>query len=117
MINANRWKKTEDPSAKLISALVTQVKSLEEQVANGAKPQANATDQSSNTKGPEKLLIPVWRTKNVGPSCERDGATWWWCPHHKKPGLFDGLYMTHKPEDHDAWRKKKYPNKQSRAED
>ena len=34
---------------------------------------------------------------------ERDGKTWHWCPHHYKEGLFDGLYMPHKPCDHDAW--------------
>ena len=38
---------------------------------------------------------------------DRDGKTWWWCPHHKTEGLFDGLYVTHKPEDHDEWKKDK----------
>ena len=91
MNSTNCWKKTEDPSTKMISALVTQVKSLEDKLANGAQPQANATEQSSGTKGKEKLLIPKWRTQNEGPKCDRDGTTWYWCPHHKKKGLFDGL--------------------------
>ena len=38
---------------------------------------------------------------------DKDGKTWWWCPHHKKEGLFDGLYMPHKPSEHDEWKKKK----------
>ena len=38
---------------------------------------------------------------------DKDGKTWWWCPHHKAEGLFDGLYVTHKPEDHDEWKKDK----------
>ena len=42
MSNANRWKKTEDPSAKLISALVTQVKTLEDKLENGTPLKANA---------------------------------------------------------------------------
>ena len=116
MSNANRWKKTEDPSAKLISALVTQVKSLEDKLEKGTPLKANATNHSSGTNGKEKLLIPEWRTKNEGPKCDCDGMTWYWCPHHFKKGLFDGLYMTHKPEDHDAWKLKKYPNKRPRPE-
>ena len=38
---------------------------------------------------------------------EKDGKTWYLCPHHVKEGLFDGLYMSHKPEDHDEWARKK----------
>ena len=32
---------------------------------------------------------------------EKDGKTWYWCPRHVVPGKYDGLYVTHKPEDHD----------------
>ena len=42
-----------------------------------------------------------------GASMEKDGKTWYWCPLHVKEGLFDGLYMPHKPEDHDEWARKK----------
>ena len=36
---------------------------------------------------------------------ERDGVKWHWCPHHKHPkGLFDGLYCTHTPDNHTAWK-------------
>ena len=33
-----------------------------------------------------------------------NGVTFWWCPHHKNEGQFDGLYVTHKPSEHDAWK-------------
>ena len=90
MSNAHRWKKTEDPSAKLILALVTQVKSLEDKIEHGTPLKANATNQYTDANSKEKLLIPEWRVKNEGPKCDRDGTTWYWCPHHYKKGLFDG---------------------------
>ena len=50
--------------------------------------------------------VKKWRTvKNKGETCEFEGTTFWWCPKHKHPhGYFDGLYCTHKPEDHDKWK-------------
>ena len=35
---------------------------------------------------------------------ERDGKTWHWCPKHVVPGTYNGLYVTHKLEDHDEWK-------------
>ena len=97
MFKAQTWKKTEDPSAKVISALTTKLNYLEEKL-NSSAPSALAT----SAEKPE-LKIPVWRTEKKEASVQRDGKTWWWCPHHKKEGLFDGLYMTHKPSEHDEW--------------
>ena len=37
----------------------------------------------------------------------RDGKTWFWSPHHKMKGKYDGLYVTHKPEEHEEWVRKK----------
>jgi len=51
---------------------------------------------------------------------DRDGKTWYWCPHHKVEGSYDGLYVTHKPEEHEEWknnrsqfRKKKFESKKN----
>ena len=33
-----------------------------------------------------------------------NGVDYWWCPHHKWEGKFDGLYMTHKSADFDQWK-------------
>ena len=64
MNQAKRWKRMEDPSVKVISALVTQVNSLEVKLSQGGgKFQANATSDSKNSKvGKPKLFIPEWRT-------------------------------------------------------
>ena len=45
-----------------------------------------------------------WRTLNKGSTIQHEGNTVLWLPSHKhKEGLFDGLYVWHKPEDHYAW--------------
>ena len=37
-----------------------------------------------------------------------DGRTYYWCPHHvAKDGSYNGLYDTHKPEDHDEVMKRR----------
>ena len=114
---ASRWKKSEDPSAKVISALVTQVNNLEQKLARTNNNQANVTNNSNSpSKEIPKLMIDEWRIKHEGPSCVCNGKTWYWRPHHKKAGLFNGLYMIHKPEDHEKWCAKKYPNKKPRNE-
>ena len=102
MSKANQWKKTEDPSSKVISALVTKVQSLEDKLGAATNKSAHATSTAS---APATLKIPVWRTIKEGDSVFRDGKTWYWCSKHKKEGLFDGLYMPHKECDHDEWAK------------
>ena len=105
---AKRWKKTKDQDSKIISALVTEVNGLKSLLTNKNKHQANATEnnpQPSNKK--DKLFVPEWHIENKGKSCTCDGTTWYQCPHHKRPGLYDGMYMPHKPCDHDEWKRKK----------
>ena len=118
------WKKSEDPHSKVISALATQVQTLQSQLKGNKKSlQANATASSSNGKVTNKtekeLGFPEWRTKKGKAEVTRDGKTYWWCPHHKREGYFDGLYMPHKPEDHDAWKenKKKWQAKRKSKND
>ena len=42
--------------------------------------------------------------KKDGDSKKVDGVQYWWCPKHVLKGVFDGLYMPHKPgKEHDEW--------------
>ena len=42
-----------------------------------------------------------------------DGVQYWWCPHHKREGFFDGLYMPHDPNNgHAEWQRRKDERKQ-----
>ena len=106
MKQAKRWKRSEDPSSKVISALVTEVNNLKAMLTSGARRHAHMHTHEPKGKKP-KLFVPDWRIENKGETCTVDGTTWHWCPHHKREGLFDGMYMPHKECDHDAWAKKK----------
>ena len=44
--------------------------------------------------------------KTFGEKFERDGRTYYWCPHHKYPPHYDGLYVNHPPEKHAEWKDK-----------
>ena len=44
-----------------------------------------------------------------------DGKTYWWCPKYvdkSGKGCWNGMYVTHKPEDHDAIIAKRYRNRE-----
>ena len=104
---AKRWKKTEEKESKMISALVTEVNDLKALLMSN-KPQANATENKpQQSKKKDKLFVDEWRIINKGKSCTRDSATWHWFPHHKREGLYDGMYMPHKACDHYEWKRKK----------
>ena len=53
--------------------------------------------------GYSNLLL--WQTVHKGDTIENDGVTFTWCPHHKKEGLYDGLYYSsHTPATHSEWK-------------
>ena len=63
--------------------------------ANGG---GGTSNQRPGTK--EKWTPDEWQITNKGESIEHEGKTWWWCPRHREG---KGMYVTHKPEDHDTW--------------
>ena len=51
----------------------------------------------------EGTQIERWRIVKQGASITVDGKIYWWCEHHIDPaGRWSGMYVAHKPEDHDA---------------
>ena len=108
MISDNQWKSNETKDAKLL-ALTTQVADLEGLVSKQNNPSSSNDKQSDDSKWvPGAKHVEKWRiVKDKGEECEVNGLTWWWCPHHKLDGVFDGLYVRHRPEDHNDWKKKK----------
>ena len=48
-----------------------------------------------------------WRIVKGGPSKTVDGKTWHWCPHHKRKGKYDGMYVTYPSDKHDEWMERK----------
>ena len=52
--------------------------------------------------------MPEWKVTQKGETIDHEGATLHWCKHHiYTEGLRDGLYMSHKPEDHENWKEAK----------
>jgi len=121
-VSQNRWD-NKDPKDAKIMALTTEVQQLRAEtkqfsamVTNNSsgKPKGSASSDTSK----DFLSIKSWRMVKTNDSVERDGKTWYWCPHHKVEGSYDGLYVTHKAEEHDEWknnrsqfRKKKFETK------
>ena len=62
------------------------------------------TSSSATDKDDEAIegttRVNKWRAVKKATTVTRDDKTWHWCPKHVLLGRFDGLYVTHKPENH-----------------
>ena len=54
--------------------------------------------------GNKKPRWEEWQMEKKGETVQHNGKTWWWCPQHNDG---KGLYVRHKPENHDKWLKSK----------
>ena len=110
MVASDKYFKVDPKDAKIL-ALTTKVTALEHSVSTNS---ANATNNgrsggrygggNKGNQGDKVAGVEKWRTVNKGTTSQHEGKTVWWCPYHKhKDELFYGLYVWHKPEDHDAW--------------
>ena len=52
----------------------------------------------SNRNGSVSSKIELYQLVCAGDSIEKYGRTLYWCPKHNKG---KGIYVTHRPEDHD----------------
>ena len=110
MDSKDLWDKV-DPRDARIMALATIVENLQKGTrgaATGGTALAVDANQAWKSKTTDDEYIdglPRWRIKNVGPSKELGGKTYYWCPHHVKPGKWDGMYVLHRPEQHKGRRK------------
>ena len=108
-VSANRWSE-KDPKDAKIMALTTRLEALiEDKMAAFTTDHKSSTYQRNQNNNQKDRLqaIAEWRMTKGAEMVERDGKTWYWCPHHVVPGKYDGLYVTHKAVDHDKWKKKR----------
>ena len=115
MDSKDLWDKVDPRDAKIM-ALATMVESLQKSGTSGAAKAGTALVVDANQAWQAKTTndeyidgLARWRIKNVGPSKELGGKTYYWCPHHVKPGKWDGMYVLHRPEDHTGRRKRGPP--------
>ena len=113
-VSSNRWKDSDPKDAKIM-ALSTKLEELQQQIKFSVHSTQNQAKSSANNS--KYLTIEAWRMTKGEPTVQRDGKTWHWCPKHVSQGKYDGLYVTHKPEDHDEWIKNRNKFKKNRKDE
>jgi len=108
-VSNNKWLTTDPKDAKIM-ALTTQMNELLAGRYTNNEAYTSNSDNGMKMQPKRFISIDPWRMVRKGASIEKDGKTWHWCPHHTVEGKYDGLYVTHKPEDHDEWQRKKDQN-------
>ena len=103
------------PPMKSASALATNAEDTSGLKNNNNSGGINNGPPSGSTGPRHSTGLKEWRkTKSFGEKVFKDDAWHWWCPHHVYPGVYDGLYMTHPPEEHDKWQERKDKYKANR---
>lgn len=112
MLTTKEWTKVDPRDAKLM-ALTSKLEALVK--GDSAKPQT-AQPQRTPGAGDTSGGVDRWRTVKGAASMVKDGKTWHWCPHHVHPhGHFNGLYVLHKPENHEEWKANRRRGKRDTA--
>jgi len=105
MVKQKIWTQT-DPKDVKILALTT----LNHELQNGKKAGKSYAGAVTGGGVAEKewvFTLDPWRIVKEGSSKTVDGKTWNWCPHHKREGKYDGMYVAHTPDKHDEWLERK----------
>ena len=100
----NIWNKKSGKDQQII-ALTSMLKNFVEYANNATSTSSSGQSDNSSDKKHEKRRreTPAWKFERNGSEteCERDGKTWYWCPHHKNPNEgVEGMWGRHKAEDH-----------------
>ena len=113
--NTGSWKIELSRSSQIV-ALTTQLTELKTEFDKlSASKGPPKLDDNRPAGGPAKYIFELWRlekvdNKNEHNMVERDGKTWYWCDKHKynnKGVITHGMYVTHKPDGHDAWMERR----------
>jgi len=105
------WKSEVNRHAQII-ALTTQITELKK-VFNEFKAAKIITPSTPTPSGPGSNKFEQWRLEKVDNKEEfnmvvRDGKTYCWCDKHKFPSSnVQGMYVFHKPTEHDMWQERK----------
>ncbi len=87
----------------------------------------NSRSSKQNEEAPardsNKYIFKLWHLNKVDNKAEHnmiehDGKTWYWCNNHhynNKGVMTNGMYVTHKPQDHKQWRLNKEKRKKRKS--
>ena len=113
MSAAGKYNKIDTKTTQLMT-LTTKIEELQKKLNNNSS--ANTTSGDSSQRGGgttpstpgldrDKIsgtVVEKWRITKRGASIVVDGKTYWWCDKHiDRHGRWNGMYVRHKPEDHD----------------
>jgi len=113
--NTGAWKIEISRNSQII-ALTTQLTELKMEIGKlSASKGIPKLDDGKPAGGPAKYIFDLWRLEKVDNKVEhnmieRDGKTWYWCDKHKynnKGVITNGMYITHKPDGHNAWMERR----------
>lgn len=105
------WDKVDPRDAQML-ALTTMVENLKlaeqqrptPQPSKGTSAAAAHAIDSNQQQQPVNLVsgttVEEWRIKFDGPTKQRGGKKWYWCPHHVLEGKWNGMYALHPPDKH-----------------
>jgi hypothetical protein len=108
--NTGAWKIEMSRNSQII-ALTTQLTELKtEFAASKASKDTPKLDDGKPPGDKVKYTFNLWHLKKIDNKTEhnmveRDGIPWYWCEKHKfnnKGVVTHGMYVTHKPDEHDA---------------
>jgi hypothetical protein len=113
MVASGDWKSEVSKHSQII-ALTTQITELKKEF-NEVKAAKNIipTPSGSTPTGPGYNKFEQWRLEKVDNKEEfnmvvKDGKTYYWCDKHKFPSSnVQGMYVFHKPTEHDVWQERK----------
>ena len=89
-----------------IIALRAELESTKQKLAVASNAYATNGTKEGGSNG-RRPNIDAWRMKkSFGDEVMRDGKWFHWFPHHKYPGFYDGLCVTHPPKKHDEWKER-----------
>ena len=109
-MSSDEWEEKDPKDAKILVLTLR----IDELIKQQEKWFALATSQKSNprlkslnnSQQKDKIQVIVeWRMTKTEEMLEKDGKTWYWCPKYVVPVKYDGLYVTHKQEEHNNWKK------------
>ncbi len=111
LVASGDWKSEVNKHAQII-ALTTQITELKKEF-NETKAAKNAITLASVPSGPGLNKFEQWHLEKVDKKEEfnmivKDGKTYYWGDKHKYPmSDVQGMYVFHKPTNHDAWLERK----------
>ncbi len=107
LIASGNWKTEVNKHAQII-ALTTQISELKKEVSH-VKASATSITPALTPTVPGSSKFEQWRLVKVNNNekfnkFEKDGKAFYWCDKHKYPmSETPGMYVAHKPTEHDAW--------------